>query len=264
VLDENLDLQENEIILDRYFGFSQPDDQPQPLQALHATIKTFTIEQIEFRDVTFHYIPQRPVFTNLNMVIERGDKIRIEGSNGAGKSTFCKVLSMLYAPDGGSICINGVRYQFYNAAALREKILLVSNEDLLFNDTLGFNMTFDYNSNTGEVLSLAKEIGLYDFISEKIEGLDYIVNEGGKNLSTGQRKKVLLMRALFSSAELIILDETLSGIDRESKQKIEQYINGVDERSFIIISHEPVDGIAFTKTLKMQNGTLEQLQYQRL
>ncbi|MDQ3276826.1 MAG: ATP-binding cassette domain-containing protein [Bacteroidota bacterium] len=264
VLDENLDLQENEIILNRYFGFRQPDDQPRVAKAFHAPIKTFSIEQIEFRNVAFHYIPQQPVFTNLNLTINRGDKIRLEGGNGAGKSTFCKVLSLLYTPDAGDILINGEKHQFYKTSALRKKILLVSNEDMLFNDTLGYNMTFDYNSSTGDVLALAKEIGLYDFIAEKAEGLDYIVNEGGKNLSTGQRKKILLMRALLSHAELLILDETLSGIDKESKEKIEQYLNSVTDRSFIIISHEPMDGIEFTKTVKMQHGNLEQLHYQQL
>jgi subfamily B ATP-binding cassette protein HlyB/CyaB len=214
--------------------------------------------------VAFHYIPQKPVFTNLNFTINKGDKIRLEGSNGAGKSTFCKVISLLYAPDSGDILINGEKFQFYKPSSLRKKILLVSNEDLLFNDTLGYNITFNHNSSTSEILALAKETGLYEFIAEKTEGLDYIVNEGGKNLSTGQRKKILMMRAFLSDAELIILDETLSGIDKESKEKIEHYINSITDRSFIIISHEPVEGIEFNKNVKMHNGSMEQLQYQGL
>lgn len=259
VLDESLDLQENEIILNRYFGFHQPEETFLSRKLQHAPIKIFPLEQIEFRNVSFHYISQRPVLNNLNIIIHRGEKIHLEGGNGAGKSTFCKVLSLLYAPDGGDILINGEQKQFYHPESLRKKILLVSNEDLLFNDTLGFNISFGYNSNTRDVLSLAREIGLHDFISEKPEGLDYIVNEGGKNLSTGQRKKILLMRAFLSPAELIVLDETLSGIDKESKEKIECYINDTTDRSFIIISHEPVEGIAFTKRLKMQHGSLEEM-----
>jgi subfamily B ATP-binding cassette protein HlyB/CyaB len=264
LLEENLDLQENEIILNRYYGFNQPQNHPHTVQSLHAPIKSFTLEQLEFRNVAFHYIPQKPVFTNLNFTINKGDKIRLEGSNGAGKSTFCKVISLLYAPDGGDILINGEKFQFYKPSSLRKKILLVSNEDLLFNDTLGYNITFNHNSSTSEILALAKETGLYEFIAEKTEGLDYIVNEGGKNLSTGQRKKILMMRAFLSDAELIILDETLSGIDKESKEKIEHYINSITDRSFIIISHEPVEGIEFNKNVKMHNGSMEQLQYQGL
>ena len=109
---------------------------------------------------------------------------------------------------------------------------------------------------------MAKEIGLYDFIADKPEGLDFIINEQGKNLSTGQRKKILMMRALLSEAELIILDETLSGIDKESKEKIENYLNNQTERSFIIISHEDLEHITFTKTITIKNGGIEQLQLQ--
>jgi ATP-binding cassette, subfamily B, bacterial HlyB/CyaB len=262
ILDENLDLQENSIILHRYFDFSEANKIEVASANVHSKIKSFELNTVEFRNVAFHYIPQRPVFSNLNVVIEKGDKIRLEGSNGAGKSTFCKVLSLLYTPDTGDIFINNEKYTFYNKASLRKKILLVSNEDILFNDTLGYNISFNYQTSTSEILSLAKKIGLYDFIADKSEGLDYIIYEQGRNLSTGQRKKILMMRALLSSAELIILDETLSGIDKESKEKIEDYINNQTERAFIIISHEPLAQIQFSKTLMMHNGSIEQLQFQ--
>jgi ATP-binding cassette, subfamily B, bacterial HlyB/CyaB len=262
ILDENLDLQENSIILHRYFDFNEANKIEPASANIHSKIKSFELNTIEFRDVAFHYIPQRPVFSKLNVVIEKGDKIRLEGSNGAGKSTFCKVLSLLYTPDTGDIYINNEKYTFYNKAGLRKKILLVSNEDILFNDTLGYNISFNYQASTTEVLSLAKEIGLYEFIADKPEGLDFIIYEQGRNLSTGQRKKILMMRALLSPAELIILDETLSGIDKESKEKIETYINSQTDRAFIIISHEPLTHIQFSKTLIMHNGSIEQLQLQ--
>src|SRR5439155_8569757 len=108
------------------------------------------------------------------------------------------------------------------------------------------------------------EVGLYDFIADKEEGLDYVINEQGRNLSTGQRKKILLLRALFSGAEIIIMDETLSGIDIESKEKIEYFINSQTDRSFIIISHEPLYHLKFSKTLIMKDGRIEQLHYQRI
>lgn len=262
ILGENLDLQENSIILERYFDFGKTEINAAP--SLQSKIKSFELKRVEFKNVAFHYIPQKPVFSNLNFVINRGDKIQLEGNNGAGKSTFCKVLSLLYTPDGGDIFINNEKHTFYSTASIRKKILLVSNEDTLFNDTLGYNITFDYSANTTELLLLAKEVGLYDFISEKAEGLDFIINEQGRNLSTGQRKKILMMRAFMSGAEIIILDETLSGIDKESKEKIENYINTQTDRSFIVISHEPLYTLKFSKTLIMQNGSIEQLQHERI
>lgn len=110
----------------------------------------------------------------------------MQGRNGTGKSTFCKVLSLLYPPDTGEIYLNGEKFFFYQQGSIRKKILLVSNEDILFNDTLGYNMAFEYDTNTSKVLELAKELGFYEFISEKTEGLDFIINEQGRNLSTGQ------------------------------------------------------------------------------
>ena len=261
ILNENMDLQENSIILERYFDFGNVPSNENSI-SVHKKIKAFDLQSIEFKNISFHYIPQRPVFTNLSLSIKKGEKIQLDGSNGAGKSTFCKVLSLLYNPDGGEILINSEKHSYYNATALREKILLVSNEDILFNDTLGFNASFNYAVSPSKVLALAKEIGFYDFISQKAEGLDFIINEGGRNLSTGQRKKLLMLRAFLSNAEVIILDETLSGIDKESKQKIEEFINTQTDRAFIIISHEPLNHLKFSKTLIMQNGIVDELQHQ--
>lgn len=120
-------------------------------------------------------------------------------------------------------------------------------------------MTFKSNNvDTLAILTLAKEIGLYEFIGDKDEGLEYVISEQGRNLSTGQRKKILLMRALLSDAELLIFDETLSGIDTESKEKIEEYINSQTGRSFIVISHEPLMNLNFNKTFIIQHGKIEQ------
>src|SRR3712207_3263053 len=108
--------------------------------ALHSKIRSVEIQTVTFRNVGFHYIPQRPVFTNLNIVINKGEIIKLEGSNGVGKSTFCKLLSLLYPPNEGEILINNEKFSFYNTGSLRKKILLVSNEDIVFNNTLGYNM----------------------------------------------------------------------------------------------------------------------------
>jgi subfamily B ATP-binding cassette protein HlyB/CyaB len=254
ILEENLDLQENQIILKRYFDF---DTANAVHQNEHNKIKNFRIDSIEFKNVCFEYTPHKPVLKNLDFSIIGNEKIKIEGSNGVGKSTFCKVLSMLYPPSSGEIFINNEPMPFFHDSALRKKILLISNDDLLFNDTLGFNITFRNEYNTAHLLELSRQIGFYDFTSNNEDGFDFIITEQGRNLSTGQRKKLLLMRALVSEAELIIVDEVLSGIDAASKEKIEDLINKEKERAFIIISHEPVDNIRFDKILNFSNGNLE-------
>ncbi len=259
IMDENLDLQENEIILKRYLDFdasqqaamkdavTQPDENK---------IKDFNIKSIRFENVGFEYIPQKPVLKDFNFKITAGEKIRLEGSNGAGKSTFCKILSMLYSPTCGDIFINKEKAVFYNQHSLRKKILLVSNDDILFNDTLAFNIQFSKNIDAKKILELSKQVGFHDFISKNAEGFDFLITEQGRNLSTGQRKKILLLRAFLSDAEMIIIDEVLSGIDKESKEKIEAFINREKQRAFIIISHEPVENIRFDKIIRLMNGNV--------
>ena len=146
-MDENLDLQENEIILKRYLDFdaSQTATKESTTQTDENTIKDFNFKTIRFENVGFEYVPQKPVLKNFNFTITAGEKIRLEGSNGAGKSTFCKILSMLYSPASGDIYINKEKAVFYSQASLRKKILLISNDDILFNDTLAFNINFNKN-----------------------------------------------------------------------------------------------------------------------
>ena len=193
---------------------------------------------------------------NINLEINKSDKIQIEGQNGSGKSTLSKVLTALYSPKSGTILINDCVSNLYNSEKLKDKILLVTNEDILFNDSLEDNICLGKNISRSEIIALAKKIDFYDFIASKVETLDFTVSENGKNLSTGQRKKVLLMRALLSKSDIVILDEVLSGMDVESRNKIEQLIQDDHSKSYIIISHEPINNIIFTKKYKISNGQL--------
>lgn len=261
IMDENLDLQENEIILKRYLDFDaaqQAGTKETAVQQNENSIKKFTIKSIRFENIGFEYIPQKPVLRDFNFIIAAAEKVLLEGSNGTGKSTFCKILSMLYPPCTGNIFINDEKAVFYNESALRKKVLLVSNDDVLFNDTLAFNISFNRNNDAKKILELSRQIGFHDFISKNAEGLDFLITEQGRNLSTGQRKKILLLRAFLSDAELIIIDEVLSGVDKESKEKIEAYINKSD-RAFIVISHEPVENIRFDKILQLKNGVVSEI-----
>lgn len=260
IMDENLDLQENEIILKRYLDFdvkqSSTKDAQQQSAKYNNKIKDFDFKAIRFENIGFEYVPQKPVLKDFSLSLEAGEKIRLEGNNGAGKSTFCKILSMLYTPTTGNIYINDEKAVLYDQSVLRKKILLISNDDILFNDTLSFNVSFNKNTDTRKILELSKQIGFHEFISNNSEGFDFVITEQGRNLSTGQRKKILLLRAFLSNAELIIIDEVLSGIDAASKEQIEAFINRENKRAFIIISHEPVETIRFDKTIKLLNGNI--------
>ncbi len=256
ILDDNMTLQENEVILRRYLDF----DEKAKIDVNHERgIHDFELEKIEFREMYYGYLPNEYVLKDINLKIEQGDKIKIEGQNGSGKSTFSKILTTLYHPNSGSILINDRDKKFYNAEKMREKILLVTNEDILFNDTIYNNIALGKDIQVQAILDLARDINFYDFIASKDDGLEFIINENGKNLSTGQRKKILLLRALFAESELIILDEVLSGMDIESRNKVESLIESDRKRTYIIISHEPITNINFTKKYKITNGELNLL-----
>lgn len=257
ILDDNMTLQENEVILRRYLDFDEEGN-----TASNKGIKDFEIEKIEFQGIHYGYLPHEMILKDINLKIKKGEKIKIEGQNGSGKSTFSKILTTLYHPQSGSILINNRDKKFYDAEKMGEKILLVTNEDILFNDTIYNNITLGKEIELSKILDLAKDINFYDFIASKEDGLEFVINENGKNLSTGQRKKILLLRALFAQTELIILDEVLSGMDIESRNKVESLINDDHSKTFIIISHEPINNIKFTKKYKITNGELYVLQHE--
>ena len=251
ILDDNMTLQENEVILKRYLDF---DEKASPVSA--GGISQFTLDTIEFQQINYGYLPHELVLKGINLHIAKGHKIKIEGQNGSGKSTFSKILTTLYQPSAGHILINGKDKKFYNQEIVKDKILLVTNEDILFNDTLYNNIALGKDIDIETILDMAERISFYDFIAAKEDGLEFIISENGKNLSTGQRKKMLLLRAIFAEAELIILDEVLSGMDNESRDQVESLINEDQGKIYIIISHEPIHNIQFTNTYKITNGEL--------
>ena len=168
---------------------------------------------------------------------------------GKVKTTLAKILSLLYEPSEGALSINDVDATLYDRNALRRKILLIRGDDLLFNDTLLFNLTFDREVELKEVIRYAKEIDLYDYIIDHTDRLGHIISENGKNLSTGQKRKIIILRALLSDAEVIIFDEVFRGLDVESQYKIEALLNGMKDRSMVFISHDPFKCLEIDRTV---------------
>lgn len=251
ILEDNLSLQENEVILKRYLDFDEQSD-PKSKKG----ISEFQIENMELQNLNYGYFPNEHILKNINLQLNKNEKIKIEGLNGSGKSTLSKILTTLYAPHSGTMLINHSDRKFYNEEVMKDKILLVTTDDILFNDTIYNNIALGQEIPIAEIINKSKLINFYDFIASKEEGLDYLISENGKNFSTGQRKKLLLLRVLFSNAEIIILDEVLSGMDLESRHKVENVINNDTTKTYIIISHEPITNINFSKKYKIHDGEL--------
>lgn len=275
LLNANLSLQENKVILARFFAFEETKVKPEdgekedengtadnlPTVGRAAVgnylIRDFAFDKITLDQVSFAYTDEQYIFKNLSLEIGQKEKIWIKGENGSGKSTLCKVLGMLYQPTHGSLLMNDISTAMYDPKKLRQKVLFVSGEDLLFNETLLFNISFGRKIDMQKLIEYCKVLKIYDFINRKPEKFEYIIHENGRNLSTGQRRKVLLLRALMSTADVVILDEIFNGIDSKSKRRAELLLDFINEKTFVIISHMPIEGMTFDKKYELKNGKLE-------
>jgi subfamily B ATP-binding cassette protein HlyB/CyaB len=252
LLEENLDLQENLVILKRYFDFGEEGQPSFDKQG----IRDVDIKKLETKRVGFEYSPGNSILQQINLQIKKGEKILLTGANGSGKSTLAKILASIYQPTLGEVLINGINREFYDEYKLRRKVVLVGADDILFNNTLRFNITLGRRKSSSKIVKYAKKIGLYDLIVEHPDKLDWLIEEGGQNLSTGQRQKILVLRALLSDADVLIFDEIFRGIDQKSKLAIETLLNEINDQAMLFISHDKPNVLSIDKELTISNGML--------
>ena len=195
---------------------------------------------IEFENVNFSYLPDQPVLSNLNLRISYGETLAIVGANGSGKTTLANLIARFYDPTSGSIRIDDVDLREVRMRDLRGQIGLVTQEPLLFDDTVLNNIRYGSPQATKQqVIDAARKAYAHRFIEELLEkGYDTNVGQLGGRLSGGQRQRISLARAILRDPPILILDEATSQIDLESEQLIhkvlEQFARG---RTAIIITH---------------------------
>jgi len=197
---------------------------------------------IEFQNVDFSYPsnPTRPILKGLSMKIPQGKKVAIVGSSGSGKSTIYRLLYRFYGQNNGKILIDGQDVQDLTLESIREKISVVPQDTVLFNDTLGYNIHYGNLSAPYErVLEVARLAKLDTLIERLPAGLDTMVGERGLKLSGGEKQRVALARCLLKDAPIIMLDEATSSLDNETEQSVQeslQVLNG-QNRTLIVIAH---------------------------
>ncbi|WP_224367446.1 ATP-binding cassette domain-containing protein [Hyalangium versicolor] len=255
LLEENLSLQENLVILRRYFDFGEGGAGRAPL----APEEDVRVEALEARGLVYRYPSGQGVLEGADLTLRRGEKVLLMGANGSGKSTLVRVLAGLQQPSGGRVLVNDIPRELLGGErALRRRVVLVSAEDTLFNETLRFNITFGRRHSTRRIVELAKRIGFYDCIVQHPDHLERLIEEGGRNLSTGQRRKVLVLRALLADADVVIFDEIFRGIDQESKAAIARLLGEIDDRAMLFISHESVEGLHLSRKVLLRGGRIQE------
>ena len=205
-------------------------DNPKPLTAVTG--------EICFNNVTFAY-DNEVALNNVNVNIEPNQAIALVGPSGAGKTTFANLVPRFYDVIEGSVTLDGVDIRELSKADLRSQIALVSQESLLFSDTIANNIRLSkVDATLDEVKEAARMAHAHDFIEAFEDGYETLVGERGSRLSGGQRQRIAIARAFLKNAPIIVLDEPTSALDAESEHQIQAALEGLSKgRTVLIIAH---------------------------
>ncbi|XP_050375437.1 ABC transporter B family member 4-like [Argentina anserina] len=197
---------------------------------------------IELRHVSFKYPtrPNVPIFQDLCLNIRHGKTVALVGESGSGKSTVISLLQRFYDPDSGHITLDGIEIQKLQLKWLRQQMGLVSQEPLLFNDTIRANIAYgkEGNATEAEVIAAAEMANAHKFISSLQQGYDTIVGERGVQLSGGQKQRVAIARAIMKAPKILLLDEATSALDAESERVVQDALDRVMvNRTTVVVAH---------------------------
>lgn len=200
-------------------------------------LKSFN-DSIEFRQVSFAYDTEL-VLKNINLTIHKGKTIALVGASGGGKSTLADLVPRFYDPTEGEILLDGIALPDYDIESLRQHMGVVTQESILFNDTIFNNIAFGKEDATLEdVIEAARVANAHDFISQTPDGYQTFIGERGSKLSGGQRQRIAIARAVLKNPPILILDEATSALDSESEKLVQDALtNLMKNRTSIVIAH---------------------------
>jgi subfamily B ATP-binding cassette protein MsbA len=193
---------------------------------------------IEFRNVSFSY-NDVVILDNINLKIMKGKTIALVGSSGAGKSTLADLVPRFHDVSGGELLIDGININQYSLRSLRNNMGIVTQEPILFNDSISANITLSNPHATPHQVEEAAQIAnAHDFIKQKDEGYETNIGDRGSKLSGGERQRLTIARAILKNPPILILDEATSSLDTESERLVQDAINKMmQNRTSIVIAH---------------------------
>ncbi len=200
-------------------------------------LKSFE-SSIKVNNVSFAY-NDIEVIKNVDLTISKGKKVAFVGASGSGKSTMLDLLIRFYDPSSGSIEIDGKNIKDFKIDSYRSLFGIVSQETMLFNDTVANNIKFGgFNSSEEDLINAAKLSNSYNFISKMENGFETMLGDRGVNLSGGERQRVAIARALLRNPEILVFDEATSALDAESEKIVQDAINeSLKNRTAILVAH---------------------------
>lgn len=198
------------------------------------------VYRIDFENVSFSYgDSDKEVLTNIDLSANRGEVIALVGASGVGKTTLVSLLPRFYECTKGEVKINGIDIRDYKVKSLRSKIGVVTQESVLFNDTVSGNISYGLDSiDSDDVIEAAKAANADGFIRELPKGYDTLIGEKGVKLSGGQRQRLCIARAILKNPPILILDEATSQLDTESEREVQGALeNLMKGKTVFVIAH---------------------------
>ncbi|AOK59738.1 lipid A export permease/ATP-binding protein MsbA [Burkholderia ubonensis] len=195
--------------------------------------------EIEFRGVTFDYgAAERPTLDRISFKVAPGEMVALAGPSGSGKTTLVNLLPRFFDPTGGSVLLDGVPIADYDIHALRSQMAMVSQDVVLFNDTIAANVAYGQTPDRARVQAALEAANLADAVAAMPDGLDTVVGGNGMRLSGGQRQRLAIARAIYKDAPILILDEATSALDSESERHVQAALERLMEgRTTLVIAH---------------------------
>ena len=192
-------------------------------------------QEIAFQDVSFAYA-DTDVLHNINLTIPKGKTVALVGSSGAGKTTLADLLMRFYDVTGGQLLLDNIPVDRYRVSDYRGLFALVSQDVMLFHDTICRNITLGCDATLEEVMEAAKAANIYDFVMSLPDGFDHVVGDRGVALSGGQRQRVSIARAVLRKAPILVLDEATSAMDTESERLVQQSVDALSKQRTVVVT----------------------------
>jgi len=233
----NASLQEGLASAQRLFGLL--DTKPNIIDKPDAATLKIKGGNIVLNQVNFSYIPKHPVINGVSLSVPAGKLVALVGPSGAGKSTILNLIPRFYEVDSGVIKIDGIDVQDATLESLRRNIALVSQEIILFDDTVRANIAYGRpDASEKEITQAAKNAAAHDFIEAMSNGYDTYVGERGTKVSGGQRQRLAIARAMLKNAPILLLDEATSSLDAESEREVQAALMELMKgRTTLVIAH---------------------------
>jgi subfamily B ATP-binding cassette protein MsbA len=208
------------------------DDNPNGKKLDHFT------GSIELRNVNFDY-EGIPILRNINLKVAKGKTVALVGSSGAGKSTLADLIPRFHDVSSGELLIDGVNIKDYSLRSVRDQISIVTQEPILFNDTIESNISLGkQDADNAQIEDASKVANAFNFITKKEAGFKTNIGDRGTKLSGGERQRLTIARAIVKNPPILILDEATSSLDTESERLVQDAINNMmQNRTSIVIAH---------------------------